>query len=39
VKLIFWDGTGVVLISKRLKNGKFHWPTIHDDPRRSGAQT
>jgi transposase len=32
VELIFWDGTGVVLVSnnKRLENGKFSWPAIHD---------
>jgi len=28
VKLIFWDGTGIVLISKRLEDGKFRWPRI-----------
>ncbi len=30
VKLIFWDGSGVVLVSKRLENDKFRWPTIQD---------
>ena len=28
IKMIFWDGTGVVLISKRLEDGKFRWPRI-----------
>lgn len=28
IKLIFWDGTGIVLISKRLEDGKFRWPRI-----------
>jgi transposase len=26
VKLIFWDGTGMVLVAKRLEDGKFRWP-------------
>ena len=26
VKLIFWDGTGVVLVAKRLEDGEFRWP-------------
>jgi len=30
VKLIFWDGTGVVLVAKRLEDGKFRWPGVHD---------
>jgi transposase len=30
VKLVFWDGTGVVLVSKRLEDGKFQWPSITD---------
>lgn len=30
VKLIFWDGTGVVLISKRLEDGEFRWPKVRD---------
>ena len=37
VKLIFWAGTGVVLVSKRLENGKFSWPTIHDGMMRLSA--
>ena len=28
VKLIFWVGTGVVLMAKRLENRKFSWPAI-----------
>ena len=26
--MIFWDRTGIVLISKRLEDGKFRWPRI-----------
>jgi len=28
VKLLFWDGTGLMLISKRLEQGAFRWPPI-----------
>lgn len=30
VKLVFWDGTGMVLVSKRLEDGRFHWPGVDD---------
>lgn len=30
VKLLFWDGTGVCLIIKRLEGAKFKWPAIAD---------
>ena len=30
VKLVFWDGTGVVLVAKRLEEGAFRWPKIED---------
>lgn len=30
VKLIFWDGTGTVMVSKRLSEGKFKWPRLED---------
>lgn len=30
LKLIFWDGSGLVLVSKRLDEGKFRWPRIED---------
>jgi transposase len=28
VKLLLWDGTGLMLISKRLEGGAFRWPPI-----------
>jgi transposase len=30
VKLIFWDGTGMVLMAKRLEDGRFRWPGLQD---------
>ena len=30
VKLLFWDGTGVCLLTKRLEGSKFHWLRIED---------
>ena len=30
VKLLFWDGTGVCLVTKRLEGGKFRWPRVED---------
>ena len=39
VKLLFWDGTGAVLVSKRLEQGRFAWPGIADGAMRlSGAR-
>ena len=37
VKLIFWDGSGVVLVAKRLEDGKFRWPRIEDAVMRLSA--
>lgn len=37
IKLIFWDGTGVCLFSKRLENGEFRWPRIQDGAIRLSA--
>jgi transposase len=30
VKLLWWDGTGICLMAKRLENGQFRWPPIED---------
>ena len=30
IKLIWWDGTGLCLMAKRLESGRFTWPGIQD---------
>ena len=30
MKLLFWDQTGLVLVTKRLEDGRFRWPAIPD---------
>ena len=30
VKLVWWDGTGLCLLAKRLEDGQFRWPKIED---------
>ena len=37
VKLLWWDGTGVCLLAKRLEGGQFRWPKIEDGTMRLSA--
>jgi transposase len=37
IKLIFWDGSGVVLVAKRLEGGAFRWPKVRDGVMRLSA--
>ena len=30
IKVLWWDGTGLVLAYKRLEQGRFAWPTVHN---------
>ena len=30
VKLLFWDGTGLCLLTKRLEGSSFRWPNVTD---------
>nr|WP_246534663.1 IS66 family insertion sequence element accessory protein TnpB [Aliiroseovarius lamellibrachiae] len=30
IKVLFWDGSGVVMIYKRLEQGAFAWPKVSD---------
>jgi transposase len=37
VKILVWDGSGMVLISKRLEQSRFVWPRIQDGVMRLSA--
>ena len=37
IKLLWWDGTGVCLLAKRLEEGQFRWPKIEDGTMRLSA--
>ena len=37
VKLLVWDGSGLVLIWKRLETGTFRWPPVTDGVMRLSA--
>lgn len=30
VKLLWWDGTGICLLTKRLEGSSFRWPPVED---------
>ncbi len=37
IKLVWWDGTGVCLLAKRLEDGQFRWPKVENGTIRLSA--
>jgi transposase len=37
LKIVLWDGTGLVLVAKRLERGAFRWPPVSDGTIRLSA--
>jgi transposase len=37
LKLLLWDGSGLVLVAKRLEQGGFRWPTVGERVMRLSA--
>ena len=37
IKLVWWDGTGLCLMAKKLEQGGFKWPRIQDGVMRLSA--
>lgn len=37
IKLLIWDGSGLVMVYKRLDDGRFRWPKVEDGVMRLSA--
>ena len=38
IKILYWDGNGLCLFSKRLERGRFAWPTATEPMRPATAR-